>query len=369
MFGRGVSKEVGVQAAKYGKKALIVTGGSSTKKSGLLDRTIRYLNESGIPSVIFDKVTQNPLTTTVYEGAEIARLHSCDVIIGLGGGSSLDVAKAIAFQVINGGDISEYIFGLKQSDKALPILLIPTTCGTGSEGNGFAVLTNPETGDKKSLRCNTIIAKCSLIDPDLMMTLPKGILASVGFDALCHNMEAYLSKISTPLSKALALEGIRLVSESLIPLYQDSHKDKGNYNLWEKITLASTIGGMVIHAAGVTAPHGMEHPISGLRDIIHGNGLAALTPVIIEESMDFAPYEYREISRILGGMDEYDLINNINRMIHNLELETSLSQMGVKEEDITWMAHNCIKVSTPSMKNHPKEFSLEDIKRIYRKAL
>lgn len=194
IFGIGKVEELGKETGKYGKKALIVTGRSSTKKSGLLDKAVNLLKEANVESVIFDKVSQNPLTTTAYEGVDLAKKENCDVIVGLGGGSIMDAAKAIAFIALNEGDISDYIFGIKKSEKALPIILVPTTCGTGSEGNGFAVLTNPENNDKKSLRCNAIVAKASIIDPNLMTTMPKHILASVGFDALCHSMEAYLSK-------------------------------------------------------------------------------------------------------------------------------------------------------------------------------
>lgn len=220
VFGRGRVKEVGQITSKYGSKALIVTGHSSTKKSGLLDRTITYLKNANIDSAVFDKVSQNPLTTIAQEGAEFAINEKCDVIIGLGGGSIMDCAKAIAFICKNPGNINDYIFGKLKSDEALPIILIPTTCGTGSEGNGFAVLTNPENGDKKSLRCNAIVSKVSIIDSECMMTMPKSILASVGFDALCHNMEAYISRIGQPITDRLSLQGIELIGKYLVPLYK-----------------------------------------------------------------------------------------------------------------------------------------------------
>ena len=174
---------------------MIVTGHSSAKKSGLYDKVKDSLKAEGIDSVLFDKVAQNPLTTTAAEGAAFAKDNGCDVVVAIGGGSIMDCAKAIAFLAVNDGDVSDYIFGKKASDTALPIILIPTTCGTGSEGNGIAVLTNPDNGDKKSLRCNAIVAKVSIVDPECMMTMPKHVLASVGFDALCHNMESYLSLI------------------------------------------------------------------------------------------------------------------------------------------------------------------------------
>ena len=263
IFGRGRVEELGVETAKYGKKALIVTGKSSTKKTGLLDKAVSLLEKNKIKAVIFDKVEQNPLTTTVYKGADIAKEERCDVIVGLGGGSIMDAAKTIAFVTLNEGDVSDYIYGKKLSDKALPIILVPTTCGTGSEGNGFAVLTNSENNDKKSLRCNAIIAKASIVDPELMTTMPKHILASVGFDALCHNMEAYISKNAQPITTMMALQGIELIGKNLVRAY----KNPEDMEAFDAITWASTLGGMVINTAGVTAAHGMEHPASGLRSM------------------------------------------------------------------------------------------------------
>lgn len=208
VFGSGKVKQAGEITSQYGNKALIVTGKSSAKKSGLYDKVKNSLKESGIDSVLFDKVSQNPLTTTAEEGAAFAKENGCNVVVAIGGGSIMDCAKGIAFMALNSGDINDYIFNRKQSNKALPLILIPTTCGTGSEGNGFAVFTNPETGDKKSLRCSAIVAKASIVDPECTMTMPKKVLASVGFDALCHCIEAYTSRISQPFTDALSLYGI-----------------------------------------------------------------------------------------------------------------------------------------------------------------
>lgn len=365
IFGRGGIKQAGLQTAKYGKKALVVTGKTSAKKSGLLDKTLGLLKKAGVDVEVFDQVGQNPLTTTAYEGAEIAEEKGCDVILGLGGGSAMDTAKAIAFIAVNEGDISDYIFAKKTSDKALPIILITTTCGTGSEGNGFAVLSNPATGDKKSLRCNAIIAKASIIDPDLMITMPKEILASVGFDALCHNMEAFISSSGQPLTDVMARDGIRLLGEYLPRVY----KNYSDMDAWEKVTWGSTLGGMVINTAGVTAPHGMEHPASGLRNIVHGRGLAALIPVVYEESINGNPYKFSLISKLLGGLDQNDCVRKIYEMLEKLNLRITLGEQGIKEEDIDWMAENCMKVSAAGIANHPVVFSIEDIKMIYKKAL
>ncbi|MEY8351843.1 iron-containing alcohol dehydrogenase [Lachnospiraceae bacterium 54-53] len=365
VFGRGKSDLVGEKAAALGKKALIVTGGRSTKASGLLEKTEGLLKKNGVSSVLFDKVEPNPLTTTVYEGAETALREECDLVIALGGGSSLDAGKGIAFQAVNGGDISDYIYGKKTGDRALPVLAVPTTCGTGSEGNGFAVMTNPENMDKKSLRCAAIVPACSIIDPLLMTTMPADILASVGFDALCHNMDAYLSSIAQPLTDIMALEGARLAAESLTGLYEDP-KDPDR---WDELCMASTLGGMVINTAGVTALHGMEHPVSGLKNAVHGRGLAALAPHVFEASIKGAPHKFAMLSRILGGKDENDFADRIRKLIKKLHLTETLGDMGIMEKDLTWLTENCMKVSAASMANHPVLFKAEEIREIYRKAI
>lgn len=365
VFGRGRVAELGSIAKTYGKKALIVTGKGSTKKSGLLDRAVKYLEEAGLESVLFDNVSQNPLTTTAMEGAEFAKENGCDMVVALGGGSIMDCAKAIAFLAVNDGDINDYIFNRLESDVALPLILVPTTCGTGSEGNGFAVLTNPDNGDKKSLRCNAIVAKASIIDSELMETMPKHILASVGFDAVCHCMEAYISKIAQPMTDMLALQGMELIGANLLKVYQGN----GDAEAWDAVTWASTIGGMVINTAGVTVPHGMEHPASGLRNIVHGRGLAALTPPVIEESIKGAPEKFAAISRCFGGKDETDCADRVRQLLKDIDLATTLSEQGILPEDIDWMVENCFKVSAAGIANHPVTFDREDIKRLYEKAM
>lgn len=365
IFGCGKVNEVGKIAKPYGKKVLIVTGKSSAKKSGLYDKVKNSLEAESIESVLFDKVTQNPLTTTAIEGAEFAKENGCDAVLAIGGGSIMDCAKAIAFLAVNDGDINDYIFNKRHSDEALPLLLIPTTCGTGSEGNGFAVLTNPETGDKKSLRCSAIIAKASIVDPECMMTMPKKVLASVGFDVLCHSIEAYTSRISQPFTDALALYAIEQIVDSLADLYHGS-TDKEQ---WEKITIASTIGGMVINQAGVTLAHGMEHPASGLKDIVHGHGLAALTPAVIEASYKGNLEKFARISKLMGGCSAADCAEMVKSFLSRIDMTMKLSDLGLTEEDIPWMAENCMKVSAASVANNPVVFTQEEIAEIYRKAM
>lgn len=365
LFGAGRSNEIGVEVKKYGSKVLIVTGTNSTKKSGLLEKTINLLTKEGIEYEIFDKVTKNPLSTIVYEGVLVVNKSKCDIVLGLGGGSIMDTAKAIAFFSENSGDIQDYIFGLKKGKKALPIVLVPTTCGTGSEGNGFSVITNEKTKDKKSLRDNLILPKSSIIDPELMRTMPKSILASVGFDAFSHNMESYISKINNPLVEIQAIYGMKLIAENLPKLYENIN----DIDALEAVTLGSTIGGMSIAISGVTLAHGLEHPASGLRNIVHGEGLAALTPIIIDKSWRSDIKKYTTISRILGGVNAEDCGKAIRDFLSKINLNLRLRDLGIKKDDIEWMTENAMKISKASIINHSIEFSKEEIKEIYSNAI
>ena len=365
IFGPGKTELLGEEAVRYGKKVLIVTGRHSTKRSGLLDRAKSLLEKAGAEVTVFDEVEPNPLASTVMKGAGIVKETGIHVIVGLGGGSIMDCSKAIAFAACNEGPVFDYIYGKKTGKGALPLILVPTTCGTGSEGNCFAVLTDDETKDKKSLRDNSVIAKASIVDPELMKTMSKEVLSSVGFDALCHCMEAYLSRTCSSVTELYALEGIRLIGENLIPVYNGLEET----GAWCGITFASTLGGMSINQAGVTAPHGLEHPASGMRNITHGRGLAALTPVIYRRTIEAAPEKFAVISKCLGGRDEKDCVDVIEALLCRLDLRTTLSAEGVLAEDVEWMTKNAFKVSAAGLQNHPKVFTEEEVSRIYLEAL
>lgn len=365
-FGRGLADKIGNICKEIGgEKVLVVTGTGSTKRSGLLDRVLDSLKAAGLGAAVFDKVTQNPLTTTVYEGVELAKAEGCGVILGVGGGSIMDAAKAIAFCTVNAGDVSDYIFGKKQGAGALPIVLLPTTCGTGSEGNQIAVLTNPETKDKKALYTMQVMPRVSVIDPDVMTTMPKSVLSSVGFDAFTHSLEAYTSKKANPITDAQALLGMQLLADDLPKLVSG----EGGAAEWESVSLAATLGGMVIGAAGVSAAHGMEHPASGLKNIVHGRGLAALTPPIVERLATADPEKFARVSVLLGGSGAEDCAESIRRFLKAIDLSVKLGDLGITAEDVPWMTENCMKISIGNLKNAPVTFSREEVEQIYREAL
>lgn len=366
IFGRGKVNELGKRSIKYGNKALVVTGKNSSKKSGLLDKSIKLLEKEGIETIIFDKVTKNPLISTVEEGATIIKSEKCDMVVAIGGGSIMDAAKAIAFIAVNEGNIKDYMYGEKESDKALPIILVPTTSGTGSEGNCYSVLTDETNNDKKSLRTPAIYAKESIVDPELMITMPKKVKSAVIFDAAAHAMEAAVSKKRNPLSDMYSLYAMKLISDNAENAVNDENID---YDIWEKITLGSTLAGMAIGCSSCALPHALEHPASGLKDIVHGEGLAAITPTIIELSWESDPERYAAISALLGGNSALDCADRVRDFLKRIDLDVTLKDLGIEEKDVDWMVENAFKVSAGNIANHPKKFSKEEIKEIYLKSL
>ncbi len=368
VFGKGKVQEVGKLASMHGSTAMIVTGGNSVKANGTYDKVRALLEEAGMTTVLFDKVTPNPLTTTVDEGGRIARQQHVDVVIGLGGGSAMDSAKGIAFMAENEGGVSEYIYGERTSGKALPLILVPTTFGTGSEANGFSVMTNPANGDKKSLRSPALVATASIVDPDLMRTMPSGVIAANGCDMLCHCIEAYTANNAQPFTDALALYAIPLIANNIVSLY----RGEGTDEQWAKVCLAGTIGGMIINTAGVGLGHAMEHPVSGLKNITHGKGLAAIEPATIEATYQYNRFKYGRIARVLGGFTAEDCAPRMKTLLRDLDLDVTLSDLGIEKKDIPWLAQNTHKVSPGNLVNTPGSklvTSEESLEKLYETML
>lgn len=372
IFGLGKIKDTGLYAKSFGKNALIVTGKSSAKKTGHLDTVAKSLEKEGVNWTLFDEVEPNPLTTTIDKGITLARDNKADVIIGLGGGSAMDSAKAIAFGVKREGSIANY-FGPQPAGDVLPIILIPTTAGTGSEANNYSVMTNPKTSAKKSFSSPDTFAKVSIIDPELMLTVPKKVTASTGIDVFFHALESYLSKRSQPISKPLAFEAMRLVLDNLKGAYE--HGDKIEYR--ESMAWASTIAGMAINLSGTCGIHGLGHPISAYYNIAHGETLAAVSIAFLRFSLPDASPKLAEVAELFG-IDTKDISENeaaqkaikaLEEFVKSLGIPTKISALGVKEEDIDKLAQNAYENASSNLKSSPKFPSLEDVKKIYRDSL
>lgn len=262
-----------------GKKALIViSSGTSMRKYGYLDRVEEALRRGGVKTEVFDKILANPIKEHVMEGAELCRSKGCDFVVGLGGGSSIDSAKAIAVVVANGGDFWDYVSGGtgggKPVKKALPIVAIPTTAGTGTEVDPWAVVTNEATQEKIGFGCAATFPVLAVVDPELMLSVPAKFTAYQGFDAFFHAAEGYIANIATPISDLYALEAVRLLYKYL-PI---AVKDGSNLKARSKVAWASTLAGMVESTSSCISEHSLEHAMSAYYPALpHGAGLIAIS--------------------------------------------------------------------------------------------
>lgn len=278
VFGAGELKNLSTLPLP-GKKALIViSAGTSMKKFGYLDRLKEQLDNAGIEHVSFDKILPNPIKSHVMEGTQLCLDHKCDFVIGLGGGSSIDTAKAIAVTARLGGDFWDYMRGGTGGGKkitgALPIVAIPTTAGTGTEMDPWGVITNEVSHEKMGFGCLHTYPTLAIVDPELMLSIPPALTAYQGFDAFFHAAEGYINKNHSPISDLYALEAIRLLYKYLPVAVND-----GN-NLWArtKVAWASTLAGMVESTSGCIGQHAMEHALSAHNpELPHGAGLIMLS--------------------------------------------------------------------------------------------
>ncbi|EGT0621303.1 iron-containing alcohol dehydrogenase [Citrobacter braakii] len=371
-FGQGKLAQAGTITAQYGKKALIIAS-DSAKPTGQLAALVDVLTQAGVTSVCFDRFMQNPLSTLVDEGAAFAREQQCDVIVGIGGGSAMDMAKGIAFMACNSGGIWDYVFGQTPADSALPVVLIPTTAGTGSEANKTAVFTNPQTNDKKGLVNPLIYPKAAIIDPLLMLTLPRRVIAGPGADVLFHSLESFISKNAHPMSEMLSLQALELIGKYLPQVYDDAT----NIEAWEKVTFASSLAGMAIDCAGTTLPHALQHPMGGLLDVVHAEGIAAIYMAFMEFTWQSAPQKFAAIAKALGvntlNMTEEEAarssIDAVRSLLGYVNMLPSLSSLGVKEEHFDWFIGNATTTMRVVLANNPRVPDADEIRAIYQQSL
>lgn len=301
-FGSGVVDEM-MKESLPGKRALLVTGGKTIETNGTLSRVKEILEKRCEFVVVVNNVPSNPTRSFVMKAAEICRDEHMDFVVGLGGGSSMDSAKAVAAMAVNDGDLWNYVTvgtGGKKSFavKPLPVILITTTAGTGSEGNRVAVITNEVTGEKVGIRI--AYPQMSYADPELTLSIPPQTTAIQGFDALCHNMEAYFSIPATPFSDALIVDAVRRIFEFLPCAVLNGSDIEARENM----TYAASVGGMVISISSCSGAHTIEHMLSGINPkIAHGQGLAMISQAFHAKIAEHAPLRYAEMADALKLTD------------------------------------------------------------------
>jgi len=368
VFHRESIEQVGKEASSFGRKALIVCGRSFARRSGYLDKIRGLLEREGLRVVIFDKVEPNPSFETVEKGSKLARDENVDVVIGFGGGSAMDAAKGIAVLASKGGAITDYVYPHEVTGDVLPIIAIPTTCGTGSEVTRYAVFSDLRRKRKVTMVGYPILPKVALLDPLVLRSLPPNLTAYTGMDALSHAIEAYLSKRSNPLSDLLALESIRLIFWNL------KEACRGSLEAREKVFYASMLAGMAINCTGTIMVHGMGYYLTMYHDIHHGLANAFLLPFAVEYNAPALPSKMTRLADVLGmgPLSPSEVGRAISRAICRLEDEVnipvSLSEVGVSEDELDDMVKEALSYHR-NLANNPRKVTPEDVRTIYLKAL
>jgi alcohol dehydrogenase class IV len=373
LFGPGKLKEVGVFAKSLGRKALVVTGRNRDRAEPLLST----LSAEGVSCEIFS-TSGEPTTEMVSSGARVAKEQQCELVIGFGGGSALDAAKAVAALITNSGELLDYLEvigkGKPLTEQPAPCIAIPTTAGTGSEVTRNAVLASPQHRLKVSLRSPLLLPKLALVDPELSCNLPPELTASTGLDALTQLIEPFVSLRANPLTDALCREGIQRVARSLRRACERSHDLAARSDM----ALASMFSGLALANAALGVVHGFAGPIGGRFTAPHGAVCAALLPhamasnvrALRERQPDCQALErYREIATLITGREKAmaeDGIQWIRDLCQQLAIPR-LGSFGMTAHDFPMLIENARNAS--SMKGNPVPLSAEEMGEILAQAL
>ncbi len=368
LFGKGRINELPEVVLQYGSKALLVT--TVATNQDLADQfslVKKMLSKSGIEVHHFDGVIPNPTVATISAGAVMARKFKVDVIVGLGGGSSMDAAKAISVEATHEGTSWDYLFyKTPQPDPArlLPVIVVSTTSGTGSQVTQVAVVTNPDVRDKSALYNNILYPQVCIIDPDLMLTVPQFVTATTGFDVLCHAFESTINPGTGAYVDLLAWEAISIVVSNLPKLLADL----SDIDAREKMAWADTLAGLCIANAGVTLPHGMGMAVGGMYPhVAHGESLAILYPAFTSFTWESAIPQFSKLARILNpelqkSSDQVAASKSPEEIVKFLKLiglNKKLRDVHMPEYEIEALAKQCMVL--PDYKGNPRVATYEEM--------
>ena len=373
IFGPGVLGEAGGLISALGRRALVVTGQAQERAEPLLQQ----LGHAGVEAVVFS-VAGEPTTDLAAAGARLAIESDAQLVIGFGGGSSLDAAKAIAALAANRGDPLDYLEvvgrGKTLAEPALPVIAIPTTAGTGAEVTRNAVLLSPEHAVKASLRSPSMLPRLALVDPELTYSLPPHVTASTGLDALTQLIEPFTSSRANPMTDAFCREGMARVARSLRRALAQGHDTAAR----EDMALASLLGGLALANAGLGAAHGFAGPVGGMFDAPHGAVCAALLPHVMSTNVAALArrkpgspelWRYDEVARIVTG-DPRAVAEDGVRWVQALAQDLGIPPLrayGVGEEHVRVLVQKTAAAS--STKANPIVLTTEELTEILRAAI
>jgi alcohol dehydrogenase class IV len=344
VFGRGTLEQLGVHARGHGSRALVVCGRSAMHRHGVLDRVRGSLRAQGISSIVHDEISADPRSDEIDRGLEQLRRGSCDLIVGLGGGSALDAAKALGVAV--GYDSVREIIGitLAPAAGALPVLAIPTTAGSGAEVTRGAIVTDVLRSFKSGIRGEDVFPRVALVDPSLSETMPPAVAAETGFDALTHALETYLARKASPLSAVLSERALMLLASNL-PLLAAGRLGSAEQ---DALCLAALLGGLTVANASTCLPHRLQQAMGAVPRVkaSHGRGLAALYPAWLTRVEPFVPERLQRLGALLG---EHSATGVVLGLREQLGLTATLSDYGFTEADID----ACLEGLSGNVENDP----------------
>jgi alcohol dehydrogenase class IV len=372
VFGGGTLKEVAPATASFGRRALVVTGRDPNRATALLES----LKSANVEGTTFS-VAGEPTTQTVREGVQQARRTKCDVVIGFGGGSAIDAAKAIAALVTNTGDLFDYleVIGKVQPLKQppLPCVAVPTTAGTGAEVTRNSVLLSPEHRVKVSLRSPLMLPRVAVIDPELTYSLPRAVTASTGLDALTQVIEPYVSCRANPLTDSICIEGMTRAARSLRRACENGRDAEAR----EDMAMASLCGGLALANAGLGAVHGFAAPIGGMFDAPHGAVCATLLPhamdinvrALRERGNAAALQRFEVVARVLTGRPQATANEGV-QWIKELCAALNVPPLRTHGIDKTHVSELCDKAGVASsMKANPIALTRDELRELLERAL
>ena len=348
LYGAGCLSALG-GCALPGRKALLVTSaGQSAKRHGYLGRVEEQLTLAGVRAVLYDQITPNPTKAEVMAGAALCRKEGCDFVLGLGGGSSIDAAKAISVMARNPGDYWDYVSGGTGKGKAvpnapLPVVAVTTTAGTGTEADPWTVTTNEETQEKIGFGYEKTFPVLSVVDPELMVSVPPRLTAYQGFDALFHSTEGYLNRTASPISDLMALEAIRLIGKSL----PRAVRDGADLEARGDVALANTLSGMVETLSGCISEHSIAHAMSAYHPKLpHGAALIAISKAYYQKLIRLGACRERmaAMARALGKSDAErpeDFLTALDALQKECSVDgLALSSFGMSPEEFPALTRN-----------------------------
>ncbi|MBM7608832.1 alcohol dehydrogenase [Lysinibacillus composti] len=372
-YGKDSLSKLGKEASKFGSKALLISD-KPMNDLGYVNQIIESLQKENIQTVIYLGVDSETKDTHVEEALTIFNEQSCDLIVALGGGSCIDAAKAVALLATNETELIEYVGGKKEIENDLvPVIAIPTTAGTGSEVTDALVVTHTTKDIKMMIKQPKITPKVAIVDPILTQSAPKMLTVATGIDALCHALEAYISRKSHPLTDTLALSSIKLIVENIQRVYVDGKDLEAR----SQMALASMQAGIAFSNSSVCLVHGMSRPIGALFHVPHGISNAMLLSAVLDFSLESCTEKLAQIGRaILENVDtdsDEVVAEKTVLSIKHLCIELgipNLQSWGINEEQfensLEKMATDALASGSPG--NNPRVPTKEEIIELYRVA-